>query len=64
MTVPVTRRDENVRPFSKEPEGAVMLGCEHPHEQRRELSLQAIGQLVEASEEVQVEAEDRQQLYG
>jgi len=28
------------------------------------LSLQAIGQLVEASEEVQVEAEDRQQLYG
>jgi hypothetical protein len=41
-----------------------MLGCEHPHGGTRKLSLQAIGRFVTASENIRVEAENRQQRDG
>jgi len=41
-----------------------MLGSEHPHGRRREVSLEGIVRFVGASEGIRFEAEDRQQLYG
>jgi hypothetical protein len=43
---------------------AVMLGCEHPHGRRREVSLETIGRIVETSQEIRFTSENRQQRFG
>jgi oxygen-dependent protoporphyrinogen oxidase len=48
-------------PIQDEPEGAVILGCEHPHGRRGEVSLETIGRFVKASQEIRFTSENRQQ---
>jgi len=50
-------------PIQDEPEGAVMLGCEHPHGRRRKVEFGVDWPVCHGSEDIRFEAQDRQQLY-